>query len=295
MKKVLLAALLLSVVYGCKTVPITGRKQFIAIPAVAMNSLGASAFQDVRASVTLSSNTEQVAMIERVGRRITQAVEEYFASQNMSSALNGFSWEFILIDDPVVNAWCMPGGRVAFYTGILPVCANEDGIAVVMGHEIAHAVANHGAERMTQSLMAQMGGVALAVALSEQPETTQQLALAAFGVGSQVFGLLPYSRKHEYEADRLGLIFASMAGYDATEGPKFWERMMALSRNPSASDFLSTHPSNAKRIRELKSVIPEANTYFQPKLANTTKWQYAPGSRTGTTTTTTARPARPTR
>jgi predicted Zn-dependent protease len=241
-----------------------------------MNSLAATSFQEVRSASNLSTNVEQVAMLERVGNRMRKAVEDYFAENNRSSALRDFQWEFILIDDPTINAWAMPGGRIAFYTGILPICANEDGIAVVMGHEIAHAVANHGSERMSQAMLQQMGGIALATAMREQPETTQGLAMMAFGVGSTVFGILPYSRKHEYEADRLGLIFMAMAGYDPHEAPKFWERMMALSSNPSASDFLSTHPSNANRIAELNRRIPEAMKFFRPYGQQTSGTETAP-------------------
>jgi len=265
MKKLLLAITLLSVLYGCKTVPLTGRKQMILIPATTMNSLAASSFEEVRSTSKLSTNVEQTAMIKRVGERIKKAVEEYMASINRSSDLKGFQWEFILIEDPTINAWCMPGGKVAFYTGILPVCKDEAGVAVVMGHEIAHALANHGAERMSLALVQQMGGIAIGVAMSEQPETTQALAMTAFGVGSTVFGTLPHSRRNEYEADRLGMIFMAMAGYDPNEAPKFWERMMALSGNKSSSDFLSTHPANEKRITELKKRIPEAMRYYKPQ------------------------------
>jgi len=265
MKKILLFLLLFSVLYGCKTVPLTGRRQMILVPATTMNSLAATSFQEVQASSRLSADVEQTAMVRRVGERIQKAVEDYLAAHHLSDRLKGFQWEFILIGDPSVNAWCMPGGRVAFYTGILPICENEAGVAVVMGHEIAHAIANHGAERMSQGLLQQMGGIAIGVAMTEQPETTQALALAAFGVGSTVFGTLPYSRKHEYEADRLGMIFMAMAGYDPNEAPRFWERMMALSGDKSSSDFLSTHPANAKRIEELKKRLPEAMNYYRPQ------------------------------
>ena len=273
MKKIFLITILLSVLYGCKTVPITGRRQVSFIPAATMNSLAATSYQETIAASKLSTNAEQTAMIKRTGERISKAVEQYMAEKNMSSALKGFKWEFVLIEDPAVNAWCMPGGKVAFYTGILPICQNEAGVAVVMGHEIAHAVANHGGERMSQGLLVQMGGLTLATALKDKPELTQQLALAAFGVGSAVFGTLPYSRLHEYEADRLGLIFMAMAGYDPNEAPKFWERMQALSGNKSASDFLSTHPSNEKRISELKEAIPEAMQYFRPHTPQTPQTQ----------------------
>ncbi|MCL2413955.1 MAG: M48 family metallopeptidase [Bacteroidales bacterium] len=271
MKKIILLVTLFAVIStiaavatGCRTVPITGRRQFIAIPAFYMNSLAASSFTQMTQTHRLSTNIEQNEMIERVGNRIRVAVEDFLAQENMSHLTQDFVWEFILIDDPAINAWVMPGARVAFYTGILPVLQNEDGVAVVMGHEIAHAVANHAAERMSRALLTQLGGVALAVAVNEQPEMTQALALSVFGVSTTMFSALPHSRRNELEADRLGLIFMAMAGFDVHEAPRFWERMMALSGNPSASDFLSTHPSNARRIAEINKHIPEALTFYRP-------------------------------
>ena len=265
MKNIFFIAVILILWSGCSSVPITGRKQLSFVPASEMNTLAATSYKETLASSKLSTNVQQTAMVKRVGERISKAVEQYMAEKNQSSALNGFQWEFNLIDDPSINAWCMPGGKVAFYTGILPVCQNESGIAVVMGHEIAHAVANHSGERMSQGLLAQMGGTALSVALQQKPEQTQQLALNAFGIGTQVLGILPYSRLHEYEADRLGLIFMSMAGYDPYEAPKFWERMQALSGGNAPPEFLSTHPSDAKRISELNAAIPEAMKYYKPQ------------------------------
>jgi len=266
MKNVFLIAIVLIFCYGCKTVPLTGRKQLAFIPATQMTSLGATSYKETISSSKLSTNDEQTAMIKRAGERISKAVEQYMRENNMSSAIKGFEWEFNLIDDPAINAWCMPGGKVAFYTGILPVCQNEDGIAVVMGHEIAHAVANHSGERMSQQLLVQMGGVGLSTAMRDKPQMTQQIAMSVFGVGSQVAVILPYSRQHEFEADRLGLIFMAMAGYDPNEAPKFWERMQALSGGGgSPPQFLSTHPSDAKRIRELQSAIPEAMKYYRAR------------------------------
>ena len=266
MKNVFFLFILFFLWYGCSSVPITGRRQLSFVSSSEMNSLAATSYKETLSSSKLSANTAQTAMIQRVGERISKAVEQHMNDKNMSSALNGFEWEFNLIDEPnTVNAWCMPGGRVAFYTGIIPVCQNEAGIAVVMGHEIAHAVANHSGERMSQELVAQMGGSALSVALQQKPEQTQQLALTAFGMGSQVLGILPYSRKHEYEADKLGIIFMAMAGYDPNEAPKFWERMQALSGGGAPPEFLSTHPSDSKRIAELKAALPEAMKYYKPQ------------------------------
>jgi len=251
--------------YGCSSVPVTGRKQLSFIPASEMNSLAATSYKETLSSSKLSTNVEQTNMVKRVGGRISKAVEQYMAEKNMSSAVRGFQWEFNLIDDPQVNAWCMPGGRVAFYTGILPICQNEAGIAVVMGHEIAHAVANHSGERMSQELVVQMGGVALSTALQQKSALTQQIALSVFGVGSQVGAILPYSRLHEFEADKLGVIFMAMAGYDPNDAPRFWERMQALSGGSAPPQFLSTHPSDSKRISELQAAIPEAMKYYKPQ------------------------------
>lgn len=251
---------------GCNSVPVTGRRQLSFIPASEMNSMALSSYKETLASSKISTNTEQTAMIKRVGERISKAVEQYMAENNMSSAISGFQWEFNLIDDPnTVNAWCMPGGKVAFYTGILPVCQNDIGIAVVMGHEIAHAVANHGSERMSQEIVVQLGGTALSTALQQKPEQTQQLAMTVFGVGSQVLGILPYSRLHESEADKMGLIFMAMAGYNPNEAPKFWERMKSLSEGSAPPQFLSTHPSDNKRITDLQAAMPEAMRYYKPQ------------------------------
>lgn len=235
------------------------------MPTSTLNSMATTSFNEVRSTSQLSRNTEYTAMIQRTGERISKAVEQWLRDNKMESRIKDFNWEFIVIADPTVNAWVMPGGKVAFYEGIMPICQTEAGVAVVMGHEIAHVVANHGNERMSQGLIQQFGGVAVAVALKDEPETTQALALAAFGVGSTLFGILPYSRKHEYEADKLGTIFMAMAGYDPYEAPLFWERMMARSGNKSTNDFLSTHPANAKRIKELNKVVPEAMKYYKPQ------------------------------
>ena len=264
MKNIFSIIVLIFFWYGCSTVAITGRKQLSIIPASEMNSMAATSYKETLSSSKLSTNTQQTAMVKHSGERISKAVEQYMAQQNKSSALNGFEWEFNLIDDPAVNAWAMPGGKVAFYAGILPLCQDETGVAVVMGHEIAHVVANHGGERMSQQLVTQLGGTALSVALQQKPEQTQQLWMTAFGAGTQLGVLLPYSRQHEFEADKLGVIFMAMAGYDPNEAPKFWERMSALSGGGAPPQFLSTHPSDANRIKELKAAIPEAMKYYKP-------------------------------
>lgn len=246
---------------SCATVPITGRRSLNLIPVETINSMSFQQYNQFLQSNNLSSNQGQVNMIQRVGGNIRNAVERYFQANNMSSQLANYSWEFNLVEDSNINAWCMPGGKVVFYTGILPLMKNEDQVAVVMGHEIAHAVAGHGNERMSQSLLAQMGGMALAKALEEKPQETQALWMGAFGLGAQFGVLLPFSRLHEYEADRLGLIFMTMAGYNPYEAIEFWERMSALNQGQHPPEFASTHPSDQKRIAEIKRIMPEVLTY----------------------------------
>jgi len=220
-------------------------------------------YQQVLRENKLSTNQEQVAMVKRVGNNIKTAVEQYMASKGASSELAGFNWEFNLIqDDQTVNAWCMPGGKVAFYTAIMPICKDELGVAVVMGHEVAHAIANHGRERMSQGLIAQFGLGTLGAAMGQNPTATQNIFMQAVGMGTNI-GMLKFSRSHESEADHIGLIFMAMAGYDPNEAPKFWERMTELSGGQQPPEFLSTHPSHETRIQDLNGWIPEAMQYYK--------------------------------
>jgi len=211
----------------------------------------------------LCRDQKKVKMVRRVGNRIAVAAEEFLRDSGLEADIKNYKWEFNLIeDDKMVNAWCMPGGKVAVYTGILPITQNENGLAVVLGHEVAHAIARHGNERMSQSLVASMGGIALAVALKEKPSATRQLYMAAFGVGASVGFLLPYSRVHESEADRIGLTIMARAGYDPRGAVPFWNRMgkQGGARPP---EFLSTHPAPASRIDDLKIHINEALPYYE--------------------------------
>ena len=207
--------------------------------------------------------TEESRMVKRVGERTKNSVEKYFKQQGLSSRLKDYEWEFNLVDEATVNAWCMPGGKVVVYSGILPITKDETGLAVVMGHEIAHAVANHGNERMSQGLLVQMGGIALSQALSEKPAETQNLFLSAYGMGAQVGVLLPYGRLHESEADHLGLISMAIAGYDPQAAVDFWQRMASSKKGGSPPEFLSTHPSDEARINNLKELLPEALKYYR--------------------------------
>jgi len=247
--------------YGCATVAVTGRKQLSLVSNSEIIPMSAQQYSEVLKTGPLSTNQEQTAMIKRVGVRIQKAVEDYMASKGLSSELSGFAWEFNLIDDPkTLNAWCMPGGKVAFYTGILPVCKDETGVAIVMGHEVAHAIANHGRERMSQQMVEQFGLSTLSVAMGQNPTLTSQLLLKAVGAGTEI-GMLKFSREHESEADHIGLIFMTMAGYDPNQAPIFWQRMIEMSGSGQQPEFLSTHPSHETRIKDLKGWIPEALSY----------------------------------
>jgi predicted Zn-dependent protease len=248
--------------YACATVPVTGRNQLSLISNAELMPMAYQQYREVIAKGPISTNAQQTAMIKRVGVNIQKAVEQYMADKNLSSQLDDFAWEFNLIDDPTVNAWCMPGGKVAFYTGILPICKDELGVAVVMGHEVAHAIANHGRERMSQQMFAQFGLSTLGALMGQNPTAGNELLMQAIGAGTNI-GMLKFSRQHESEADKMGLIFMAMAGYDPNEAPKFWERMSALSGGQAPPEFLSTHPSHETRVRDLNSWIPEAMQYYK--------------------------------
>ncbi|MBN2018789.1 MAG: M48 family metallopeptidase [Sedimentisphaerales bacterium] len=249
---------------SCSQVAITGRKQFNIVPDSMMNSMALQSYNEFLSASKLSADTEKTRMVKDVGVRIQKAVEKYCAENNLSSRISSYQWEFNLVEDPNVNAWCMPGGKVVVYTGLLPVAQNEAGLAVVMGHEIAHAIARHGSERMSQGLIVELGGVALSEALANKPEQTKNLFLMSYGIGTQVGVLLPYSRLHENEADRMGLIFMAMAGYNPNEAISFWERMAASSKGPKPPELLSTHPADSTRINNIKKLIPEAMQYYKP-------------------------------
>jgi len=249
-------------ILSCSTVPLTGRSQLNLIPANEMLSLSYQQYDEFLNENKVSKDAKNTAMVKRVGTNIQYAVEEYLAQNNLSNRLEGYKWEFNLVEDEQVNAWCMPGGKVVVYTGILPVTKNEIGLAVVLGHEIAHAIAEHGNERMSQGLIQQLGGAALSVALRDKPQLTQDLFLTAYGVGSTV-GILAYSRTQESEADHLGLIFMAMAGYNPGEAVNFWQRMAEINKGQKPPEFLSTHPSDETRINDIKKWLPDALKYYK--------------------------------
>jgi predicted Zn-dependent protease len=255
---------LLVVLAGCTEVPITGRSQLNLVPDSMINSMSMQQYSQFITASKLSGDAAQSALVKRVGERIVKAVDAYCEKTGTRNPFAGYQWEFNLVVDPNVNAFAMPGGKVVVNTGILPVTKNEAGLAVVIGHEIAHVFAKHGSERMTQGLLVQFGGIALSEAIKKQPDATQQLFKTSYAVGAQVGVLLPYSRTHENEADHLGLDFMAMAGYDPHEAVSFWTRMAEAGKGQSKPpEFLSTHPADATRIKNLQNLIPEAMEYYR--------------------------------
>ena len=231
------------------------------VPNSQLFAMADSQFTEVLAEKTVVTGTPEAEMLSRVGWRMVDAAQKWVTAQGSPNHFDGFQWSFALIEDRSINAWVMPGGRIAFYTGILPVTQNEAGIAVVMGHEIAHAILNHGQQRMSAALLQQAGMAGVSILLDGggfSPET-QALSMTAFGVGSSIFGTLPFSRRHEDEADLLGLKLMAIAGYDPMEAVHFWERMNALSGGGGGGPaWLSTHPSHEGRVRNLRNSIPKA-------------------------------------
>lgn len=251
-----------SLFQSCSTVPLTGRSQVSLLPESNMVKMSLTSYKEFLDTNKVSANRSQSTMVKQVGRDISVAVEKYLKENGYESYLQYFKWEFNLVESDVPNAWCMPGGKVVVYTGLLPLTKTEAGLAVVMGHEIAHAVARHGNERMSHAMLVQMGGVALGEAIKEKPEQTQAIFSTAFGVGAQVGVMLPFSRQHEYEADKMGLIFMAIAGYNPQEAVAFWQRMSENS-GQKPPEFLSTHPVDSKRIAALQEIMPTAMAYYR--------------------------------
>ncbi len=250
-------------VQACAKVPITGRRQMNLVNEGELMGMAAGQYQEfLGANTVLPTSDARSQMVSRIGGRIADAATRFLGENNASDRVAGFQWEFKTVDDPTVNAWCMPGGKVVVYTGILPVTQNETALAVVMGHEIAHAIARHGNERMSQALTLNGLGSVLTVAVGQNVTMTENILLQSFGVGGQL-GMLSYSRKHESEADKMGLVFMAIAGYDPREAPKFWERM-SQGGGQAPPEILSTHPSDETRMRDLENFMPEALKYYKP-------------------------------
>lgn len=256
-----------SFIVACSTNALTKKSQLTLLPESELQAMGTQQYQQFLSTsrVVNASGNRDAEMVRRVGQRITKAVGEYYAQNGMTDKLNGFNWEYNLVDDKAVNAWCMPGGKIVVYTGLLPISQNEAALAVVIGHEVSHALLQHGNQRMSQGLLQELGGVALSVAVANKPAETQNMFLAAYGAGTTVGVMLPFSRKQELEADRFGLIWTAMAGYNPQEAISLWERMERISQNgQKPPEFLSTHPSEGTRIDELQKFMPEAMKYYKP-------------------------------
>lgn len=250
---------------GCtQEVPITGRRQLSLVPAAQLRTMGFQQYDAFLQKHQTSADVAAAAMVRRCGRRIQQAVEQYFADAGQGDSLAGYAWEYNLVQDEQANAFCMPGGKVAVYTGILPLTRDETGLAVVLAHEIAHAVAQHARERMSQAMLTSLGGAALGLALEKHDAKTRNLFLGLYGAGTTVGYMLPHSRQQEAEADRLGLIFMAMAGYDPRAAVGLWERMRDAKRGKGQPPvFLSTHPSDSQRIASIRRLLPEALSYYR--------------------------------
>jgi predicted Zn-dependent protease len=260
--KVLSLVLLLS---ACSKVPITNRKQMNLLPESELLSMSLTSYQDFLKKNPPVTGTADANMVKNVGARIQSAVTQFMTQNKMGNRIANYRWEFNLVNSQEVNAWCMPGGKVVVYSGLLPITQDETGLAIVMGHEIAHAVARHGNERMSQGLLTQLGGVALDVALANKSAETRNIFLTSYGVGSTL-GILAYSRQQETEADKLGLIFAAMAGYDPQKAVPFWQRMAQKAGGSGGPEFMRTHPSDQRRVKDIQAFMPQAMKYYKAKV-----------------------------
>ncbi|MEO8589685.1 MAG: M48 family metallopeptidase [Flavobacteriales bacterium] len=259
-----LTLLVIVLLEACAKVPITGRRQMNLVSEGELMAMASSEYGDfLKESPPLPASDERVRKVREIGERLASAATKFLSENRASDRVAGFQWEYNVVNDNTVNAWCMPGGKVVVYTGILPVTQNDEALAVVMGHEIAHAIARHGNERMSQAIAIQGAGMTLSAFAGQNPTATENLFLQSFGIGSQL-GMLAYSRKHESEADKMGLVFMAMAGYDPREAPKFWERMSSQGGGQAPPEILSTHPSDETRMRDLEAYMPEALKYYKP-------------------------------
>ncbi len=250
------ALLLLS---SCGSVPLTGRKQILLVSDQEVLASSLTQYSDYMKSAPVSTNAKGKAMVTRVGKKIAAATEQYLKSNGMEAEVRNFAWEFNLVKDDQVNAFCMPGGKIVVYEGLLKLVSSDDELAVVVGHEVAHAVAKHSNERMSQQLMTQYGAQILTQALSNKSAAIQKAGSTIYGLGAQYGLTLPFSRKHESEADYMGLIFMTMAGYDPNVAITFWQKMST--GGASVPEFMSTHPSDATRIKDIQKILPELNKY----------------------------------
>jgi len=265
-KKISSVFIIAALLIACSRNALTGKSQLTLLPESELQTMATGEYQKFLDTSRVVGNTsnKDLQMVRRVGGRIAKAVNEYYTEKGMTDKLNGFKWEYNLVDDKAVNAWCMPGGKIVVYTGLLPISQNEAALAAVMGHEVSHALLQHGNQRMSQGLLASVGQVALSVAVANKPEETQNLFLTAYGVGATVGVILPFSRKHELEADHYGLLWTAMAGYNPQEAIYLWERMEKAGNGQKPPEFLSTHPSEGRRIDQLQKFMPEALQRYKP-------------------------------
>ena len=254
-------------IVSCQKNAVTGRQQLLLVDEGELQKLSLQQYQEFlsKNKVVPAGSTKDQERVSRVGRRLATAIGSYYAQQGKADLVKDYKWEFNLVDNKEANAWCMPGGKVVAYTGLLPVAANDASLAVVMGHEIAHALAQHGNERMSQAMMQQLGGEALSVVMISKPALTRDIFLNAYGVGSTIGGTMPFGRKQELEADRYGLIMAALAGYDPREAIAFWQAMAKANQGQAPPEWLSTHPSDATRIEKVKGYAGEAMRYYKPE------------------------------
>lgn len=263
-----LLAVAILVSTSCNRVPITNRKQLHLVPDGQILSMGLTSYSTfLNENPPVPASDPNAAMVKNIGGKLSQAVMQYFAKNKITEHVSGYRWEFNLVNSKEVNAWCMPGGKVVVYSGLLPVTQDETSLAFVMGHEISHAVAQHGNERMSQQLSVAAGGMALSLYMQQKPQQTKQLFETAYAVGSSVGVLLPFSRLHETEADKLGMIFMAMGGYDPRTAPNVWKRMAAAGGS-KPPEILSTHPSDANREAAMRKFMPEALKYYKPQGQN---------------------------
>ncbi len=264
MKKLLILLMAAFLLQGCARNIITGRNQLNLVSSDDLQAMALVQYKEfLTANNVVPSGSSNAEMVRRVGNRIAIAVKQYYADNGLPHALDNYNWEFNLVDNKEVNAWCMPGGKVVVYTGILPITQTETGLAIVLAHEITHAVVGHGRERVSQQMVAQGIGIIGGAALSSDPKAVN-IFNAAYGLGAQYGVLLPNSRKQELEADHYGLIFAAAAGYDPRVAIDFWTRMSAMGNGQKPPEFLSSHPSDDTRIKQIQKLMPEALKYYHP-------------------------------
>ncbi len=255
-KHTFIIILIALVAIACATNPFTGKKTLALVPNSQLFPTSFSQYSQFLNENKVVTGTKDSEMIKRVGQRIAVAAERWLNANGHQGYLKDYKWEYNLVDDKTVNAWCMPGGKIVFYTGILPIAKSEAGVAAIMGHEVAHALANHGQQRMSAGIVQQVGAVAGNVAIKDQ--NSRNLFNQYYGVGTQVLGILPFSRSHETESDNIGLHLMAIAGYNPYEAAELWKRMKANSGGQAPPEFMSTHPSNDTRIKNLTEWAPLA-------------------------------------